>query len=404
MTITPELLDEIGATIKRFVIVPDSSVAAITLWAVLTYCYDSFGVCPILTILSPEKQCGKTTLMEMLMVLVTRCLPTSNCTSAVIFRSVEAFRPTLLIDEADSFMNDQDELRGILDSGHRKAFAFAIRTVGDEHKPAKFSTWCPKAFAAIGKLPDTLMDRSIVIHMRRKTAGESVERLRFERISDEMEPIRRKVARWVQDNHMTIALSDPVGPDSLDDRAQDNWRPLLSIAAAAGGRWPELARQSAIKLSGRRAEVDESARTMLLVDIQAIFNCHGVDRIASDEIVADLVEREDRPWPEWKKGKPITTTQIARLLKPFDIKPKVLRLPSKQARGYELEDFNDAFSRYLPSPTVPPSQANKDRGQSDFSTVPQGGNGTDGIPAKSNKTNDGTAGTVGNPGPWRERV
>src|SRR5262249_4273963 len=161
--------------------------------------------------------------------LVVRALPTANVTAATIFRGVESFYPTLLIDEADTFINgDADELRGILNSGHRRSTAIVLRTVGEAHEVKKFSTWCPKAIAAIGMLPDTLHDRSIVIAMQRRSADEKVEGLRFDRLTAEVEPLRRQAARWSRDNHQRLVTAEPDMPAGIDDRAADNWRLLLA--------------------------------------------------------------------------------------------------------------------------------------------------------------------------------
>jgi putative DNA primase/helicase len=76
-------------------------------------------------------------------------------TAPVVFRAVEKWKPTLLIDEADTFLHDSDELRGVLNSGHNRRSAIIIRTVGEDHEPKQFSTWCPKVISKIGKLPPT---------------------------------------------------------------------------------------------------------------------------------------------------------------------------------------------------------------------------------------------------------
>src|SRR5437870_3360351 len=123
-------------------------------------------------------------------------IPASNISAAGIFRTIEEFTPTLLVDEAETFLKDNEELRGVLNSGHRRRFAAVIRLVGEQHETRIFSTWCPKAIACIGSLPGTLEDRSIVIHMRRKTAQERVEARRQDRLEQTCEPIRRQAARW----------------------------------------------------------------------------------------------------------------------------------------------------------------------------------------------------------------
>jgi putative DNA primase/helicase len=351
-----ELLNEIANTLRRFIVMPPESVTTVSLWAVLTFIFDSFEINPYLAIVSPEKKCGKTTLLKLLLLLVCRPLPTSNCTPATIFRVIPKYKPTLLIDEADTFLNGDSEMKGILNSGHTRETAVVFRTTGDDQDVKGFSTWCGKAIAAIGKLPATIMDRSFVIAMRRKVSGEKVESLRFVKVKTELDPIRRKAARWATDNFMSIGLSDPAVPSGLDDREVDCWEPMLAIAEAAGGNWPKLAHEAALALSESMQSEDDSLRTVLLEDIQNIFESESpLPRMRSQDLVDALNEMKDRPWPELNKGKPITQNKLARLLKPFGIKPTTIRFPDKTQKGYELDSFKDAFLRYIPSASVTPS-------------------------------------------------
>lgn len=158
-----DLLDEICDAIKRYLILPDGGPEILALWAIHTHVFNSFEHSPRLAITSPEKGCGKTTTLDILGELVARPLPTSNATTSAIFRTIEKVMPTLLIDEADTFLKDNEELRGVLNAGHRRGGQI-IRTVGDDYEPRQFSTWTPAAIAMIGRLPDTLAasTRSIV--------------------------------------------------------------------------------------------------------------------------------------------------------------------------------------------------------------------------------------------------
>src|SRR5438046_10577369 len=105
--------------------------------------------------------------------------PLGNFFIEAVFRAIEEKQPTLLIDEADTFLQGNDELRGILNSGYTRKTAFVVRLAGrrrvdgsslmadgkagKESRLERFSCWCPKVMAAIGHLPDTLADRCIVI-------------------------------------------------------------------------------------------------------------------------------------------------------------------------------------------------------------------------------------------------
>jgi hypothetical protein len=209
-------------------------------------------------------------------------------------------------------------------------------------EPVAFSTWAPVAIAMIGKLPGTLEDRSIQVPMRRRAAGEMVERWRCDRL-ERFAPLVRKAARWAADHAGHLADVEPAVPTALHDRAADNWRPLLAIADAAGGEWPKLARAAALALSdGTDAD---SYATMLLEDVRALFIARGnPESLGSSLIVAELVKLEHRPWPEITNGKPITTTKLAKLLGRFGIAPK----HEEKANVYRRDQFADAWSRYLP--------------------------------------------------------
>jgi putative DNA primase/helicase len=360
-----QLLCEFAAFFERFAVVQKGGTCALSLWVLHTYALAAAYISPILAIVSPEKRCGKTVLLDALFRLAWRAITVANITAASLFRAVEKWTPTLLVDEADSFLAGNEELRGVINSGHRRDTAKVIRTVGDEHEPRVFSTWGPKAIALIGRLPATLEDRAIVLPMKRKTSGERVERFRPERIVAELEVIRRKAGRWAADNLETLRESDPTIPEVLNDRAQDNWRPLLAIADAAGGSWPHQARKAAILLSSQENAGETSAAVQLLADLRDFFQNTKQDFLSSEDVVAKLLEMEERPWGEWKKGKAITKIQVAAILRKFGVRPKQTWLDSSPSRGYELADFNDAFSRYLPSESVDSVGTNDDRGLSD---------------------------------------
>lgn len=228
-----DLLLEMVMIFDRFAILPRHSAVALALGVCFSWCIDSTITAPILAIVSPEKRCGKTTVLSLLKLLVKRPLPAANITAAALFRTIEEFKLTLLIDEADTFLKQSDDLRGILNSGHTRSTAFVLRTVGDEHKPKAFNTWGAKAIALIGKLPDTLHDRSIVIQLKRKLPGEITERLH--RTDYNFEAVTSKLARFADDNVQLIKKQIPTKlHDSISDRAVDNWETLLAIAKLAG--------------------------------------------------------------------------------------------------------------------------------------------------------------------------
>jgi len=352
-----EILSLIVRALERYVVLVDGAAIAIALWILHAYAFAATFISPLLVVLSPTRRCGKTTLLDVIAALVSRQLPVSNISPAALFRTVAASQPTLLVDEADTFLKNNDDLRGILNAGHTRSTAIVIRTVGDNHEPRQFSTWCPKVIALIGRLPDTLEDRAVVIRMRRRAKGEKVARLRRDRIHQELEDLRRKAARWAADQVEELKGADPSIPDELHDRAQDNWRPLLAIADNIGGQFPDTAREAARLISGVAAEKDDSAREQLLADIRQIFTDEAADQLPSEALVRALVQMDDRPWPEWLNGKPLSKAGLAKALRPFDIRPRTIREGSTTPKGYRLQDFNDAFARYLQEQPQQPQHA-----------------------------------------------
>ena len=344
-----ELLDETAKAIGSHVIMPEHSRDACALWAAHTFLTDCTMISPRLAFSSPTKGCGKTTALDVMGQLVLRPLAAANVSPSAIFRVVEACHPTLLIDEADSFLKDNEELRGVLNSGHRRGGA-VLRTVavGDDFEVRSFSTYGAMVIALIGQLPGTLADRSVSIVLTRRKRSESVTPFRLDRV-EHLVVLARKLARWAQDNAEAIAAVEPEMPAGLYNRAADNWRILLAIATAAGGDW--LARGHKAALAGAGADVDEVSRLELLLgDTRNVFDelTSDTDRISSAHLIEKLCEIVPRPWGEYgKSGKPLTQNKLARLLKPLGIVPQKVRIGTETPNGYFRHQFVEAWERFL---------------------------------------------------------
>jgi putative DNA primase/helicase len=338
------LLQSINQVFRRYIVLPKGADIALSLWVLHAWTMDAGDISPFMVLVSPTKRCGKTSVLILLYFLTPKSELAANITASSLFRYIEEIRPTLLIDEADSFVKDNEELRGILDSGHTKVAANIIRNVevNGEHKPRRFSTWAPKAIATIRKLADTLEDRAVIVTLQRKPKGAKVERLR-RRDSEEFATLRSQAARWASDNFNKLVDPDPAVPEVLNDRAADNWRPLLAIADLAGGAWPEDARRSACTLSGE--EEDDAINVELLRDIRKAFG--EDDEIRSADLVAELIGDPERPWADWRHGRPLTQKQLATLLKPFCIISTNVTPPGRaQGKGYRRSDFKEAWDAY----------------------------------------------------------
>ena len=231
------LLDNLAASVKRFVVLPEHGAEIVALWTAHTYCMDATDVTPRLEVTAPEKACGKSTLFDFLEQVVYRPDPVANITTAAFFRTVEQFRPTLLIDDLESFAREDSDIRNVLNTGHHIR-GRVKRTVGDDYEVRAFSTFAALAYNHIGELPreyNTLVDRSVTILLARRLASENIESLSAPRRRDEFADLRRKLKRFADDQVSALANAEPNMPSELVNRRADNWRPLLAIADAAGG-------------------------------------------------------------------------------------------------------------------------------------------------------------------------
>jgi putative DNA primase/helicase len=336
------LLDALQSTVERFCVLPEHSAPLMAAWVLHAWAHDASDISPILAFVSPEKRCGKTTALSVMWALAPRTMHAVNISTAVLFRVVEKYQPTMLIDEADTFLEANEELRGVLNGGHNRLSAYVWRTVGDDHEPRQFKVWAPKCIAMIGKLPDTLEDRALVVRLRRKQEGETVQRFRADRLHEFLH-LRRKAARWVEDNISRLRDMDPMLPDALNDRAQDDARAICAIADIAGGKWPQAIRDALVGAAAQGDDEPQSAGVLLLRDIAEVFEKQSRPRIGSTELCTALCELEESPWSEWRGGRPISARSIAKLLKPYGVTPR----RDMSQRFYARIDFADAFNRYL---------------------------------------------------------
>lgn len=347
------LMDEIVALLRRYVVLPEHAATAVALWVVHTYVVENFMYSPRLLVSSPEKRCGKSLLLRFVAALVVRPLPCENISTAALYRSIEKFAPTLILDEADTYLagrNANEEMRGIINAGFTRG-GCVVRCVGDELEPIGFNVFGAMALGMIGKPQGTIEDRSIAVLMRRKMPGESVQRLPPGRpLRDLVTDIVRRIVRWTADHGSDLSTAAPQVPAELDDRARDSWFALLAIADAAGGSWPEQARLAAVALSLGR-DAPGSLALVLLADLREIFQERQAVRLRTEVILEDLGTRKERPWLDFGNGKAITARQVARLLEPFGVRPDKWKSQSGTERGYQAMACADAWSRYLPADT-----------------------------------------------------
>lgn len=356
-----QLLDDITHAIQKFIVLDKHQAQTAALWVSTCWFIDVIDCAPIALINAPERACGKTQLLTVLARLAPRTAQASGISPSVLFRMIEAYQPTLFIDEIETVLKDNEDLRGLINAGHTRDSAYVWRSVpkGDDFEPKRFTVWGMKAIAGINaiKLAETVTSRSIIFELRRKTAGEKVERLRHAE-NGLFELLASQLARFADDYRQQVKDARPALPDALGDREQDNFEPLLQIASVAGGHWLDTALNAALRLSGA-TQTPISSANELLADIQEVFEAKQVIKITTTELINTLCEDTEKSWATYNRGKQLSPRQLSSKLKDYGIASKTIRINGYEtAKGFECEQFNDAFERYLADPLNLPSQSN----------------------------------------------
>lgn len=350
-------LDGVNEFLRRFLhFENDAQASAVTLWIIGTYVFDAFDVTPYLHIKSPQKRSGKSLLLELLELLSSQALLSMNVSPAALYRLVDDRRPTLLLDEIDTAFPKgrssdpaKEYLRGLLNAGYRKSGLVYRAT--KHGKIEEFSAYCPKAFAGIGDLPDTVADRCIVIALQSKPRAVTVERFRSRIIGPEAADLAAVITGVTAGITPILEESFPHLPDELNDREQDSWELLLAIADYAGDHWPETARAAAIALSSDALQSTETIAQKLLTDMADVW---GTDEasIPTSILLERLHDLEESPWGDWA-GRPFSSRHLAKMLRPYGVSSSTIRHGDKTLKGYRKDALCPVWDRYIPAALSP---------------------------------------------------
>ena len=345
------MLQEVYDLIGRFVAYPsDHAHVAHALWIVHAHLMDRWELTPRLAALSAEPASGKSRLLEVTELLVPNPVCAINVSPAYLFRKVGGDRGgTILFDEIDTVFGpkakENEEIRGLLNAGHRRG-AVAGRCVvkGKEIVTEEIPAYSAVALAGLGWLPDTILTRSVIIRMRRRHQGEQVEQFRRRIHAPQGEAVRSKIEVWAQSQPSQV-MKWPELPPEIQDRDADVWEPLITIADAIGGDWPDRARAAAVALVADSKEVEASLGVRLLNDLRAVFGDN--DQMSSKRLLDKLCAIEEAPWGDIK-GKPLDERGLARRLRQYGVKSRTIRAGNDTPKGYLRADLHDAWQRYLP--------------------------------------------------------
>jgi hypothetical protein len=348
------ILDELHDTLVSYIAFPsDEAADAVTVWTAATHAQGAWEHATRLVAKSPHKRCGKTRLLEIVSEISHAALRTTNISPAALVRSInESDPPTLILDEGDAVFAKRrgersegaEDLRGILNAGHSRGWPY-LRWNQQAQRLDSCPTFAMAAIAAIGDLPDTIEDRAVVIVMQRRAPGETVAPFRRRSIAP-LHELRDRLHEWVASVRDDLAKAEPQMP--VEDRTADTWEPLVAIADAARGDWPERIRKACKVLTASGEEGDaDSAGERLLADTKAVFS-DDESELRSADLLERLHALDGAPWGDWY-GRPLTAHQLARMLRLYGIKPKTKRDGKTTPRMYVRAEFVSAWSRYLPT-------------------------------------------------------
>ena len=352
-----DVLNRALAFLERFVSFPSEHAGyAVVLWAAHTHLMDAWDTTPRIAFLSAEPESGKTRAMEITSLLAPLALEAANATTPSLIRALDdpVGRPTFFIDEIDTKYGPKakgdEELRGMINAGHRKGGSFLrCEKVDEDWVPVRKDCYAALAMAGIGDVPDTILSRSVVVRMRKRAPTEKVEPYRQRDHKNLGHALRDELATWADCVREAAAKCRPDLPIGIVDRKADVWEPLIVVADLAGGCWPARAREAALHhVAVSKAANPSSLGIRLLNDIQA---CFGQDqKLRTKDLLGRLLADPEAPWGDLG-GKKLNDRKLAELLRPYGIGSEGLRLPDGSTpKGYKREAFHDSWQRYLAPP------------------------------------------------------
>jgi putative DNA primase/helicase len=349
-----QLFAEIETRILQHVVMPKDLAFVVALWVGQTWIHQHGTYSPILGVTSAERDSGKSTLMGVIAFLVRRSLLSVGVSAAALYRSIEKWNPTFVVDEADDAFVDNPDLRQVINSGWTRGQG-VMRCDPDTNEPRRFPTFCPKAIALKGKkMPDTMLSRTIFIEMKRRLRSEKVDH--FRHLDDAgFARMRSQLARWAQDCGEPLGLAQPAQPEGFMNRTASNWQLMFAIADSLGEEVGARARTIAQQIAGVTDMA--SAGVALLQDIKTMFEASTLDYLTSKTIIERLTADPEKPWAEWSRGKPITEKGVAGLLHEYRIISRTVGPKGSTAKGYRRADFEDGWERYLPPEAETPEGA-----------------------------------------------
>lgn len=349
-----DVLRDVEKFIRRFCVLPsEADYVAVTLWAAHTHMVEHFHTTPRLAVLSPEPGSGKSRVLEILELLTPNTLFAFSASTPAIFRTLADKQTTLLFDEVDTVFGKRgkdehnEDLRALLNAGYRRG-AKIPRCVGANHEVRQFDVFAAVALAGLGDLPDTVMTRAVIVRMRRRAPSETVEPFRSRTHQPQGHDLRDALATWAEAVGADVGNATPELPHGVVDRPAEVWEPLIAVADAAGGDWPQRARSACSAICAATGSRAVSLGVRLLTDLRTIFGeSAALSTVRILELLKGDMLGDDAPWATLR-GEGLDARGLANLLNEYGIQSAKVRMGDASVRGYRRVDLWDAWQRYCP--------------------------------------------------------
>jgi hypothetical protein len=334
--------DLVRETYERFIAFHsdyyDAEALTLTLWTLHTHAFEAAEATPYIAVMAPTSAGGKSRILDVAQHLVRDRLIVNDPTASTLFRSIDAKRPTLFIDEMD-MLEQSKGLRTVLNAGYRIG-GVVERTTKDkngEFVVQNFDVFCPKMFVGIAgkQLPirGATLTRCIQFPMRTRTKDEPIERFFHHRHGRELRPLRDQLAAWGREHVDTLREAQPDMPDELSDREVEVWEPLFAIADLCGLR--SEARDAARTLSHAVAKQPDPG-VQVIADMHRVWESTTQKRLHTATLAALRNALEDRQYVD-----PLSAHELSTWLTRFGIHslPNPFRQNGELRRGYAHADL-----------------------------------------------------------------
>jgi hypothetical protein len=388
-----EPLTKVRAWLARFIYpMAERDLDLLALWIAHTHLVHETYTTPRLLIESPVPESGKTTVLEHLERLCVKPVQMANVSSpAMITRLLNADMRTILIDEADRSLDPDKpgigDLIAVLNSGYKKGATRPVNVSnakGNGWTVAEMPTFAPVAMAGNQpRLPDDTMSRVIRVLIMPDHEGK-VEDSDWELIEAEAKNIASDLARWADSVREDVKTGErPTLHPDAKARTKERWLPLKRVAAAAGGRWPEVVDHlveldlERMRLEREEGIINEKPHVKLLRHIKAVWP-KGEAFLPTDDIITRLSELYPSSWgPSEKYPNGLTAQRFGRMLvKNYGV---FSGRTSDHVRGYFASAFTSALRSVRLDPLIEPAEPSEPTQSAETGTEPADGDTGDGV-------------------------